>query len=253
MKTSLNLTKLKEYGFAVIGLAVVISLIAFVDDKAKVKRCKGLEVSLGDNNSQYYLSEEDIVKYVTRNGQEPLNGMLLSDIDLSKLEERVREIKQIEFCEAYGDLQGMIHLEVKPYIPYVRVISSNGRDQYVDKDGRYFPLSKYHTSRVLLLTGSYFNQKPDLEVEDNDLMKLVHTIKNNDFWNAQIAQIDIDRNGQVSFVPVLGNHIIEFGPATHIEEKLNKLKIYYKQIMPVQGWDKFSKIKIQYKNQVVCE
>jgi cell division protein FtsQ len=133
------------------------------------------------------------------------------------------------------------------------VIASNGKDQYIDKEGRYFPLSKLHTERVLLLTGSFFNSAPNLSAEDEHLMKLVHTIKNDDFWNAQMAQMDIDRKGQIRFVPVLGDHIIEFGSATDIEAKLNKLKVYYQQIMPVKGWDKFSTVKVQYKNQVVCE
>ncbi|MGR3810805.1 cell division protein FtsQ/DivIB [Jiulongibacter sp. NS-SX5] len=246
-------SKIKDYSLAFIGLAVVISLIAFVDDKASVRRCKNIDIELIDNNDQYYISTEDIEKHVTRNGNEPLRGMLLADIDLSTLEKRVKEIRQIEHCEAYGDLKGNIHIKAKPYIPYARVISSNGKDQYIDEEGRYFPLSKLHTERVLLLTGSYFNKQPDLTSEDEHLMKLVHTIRNDDFWNAQMAQLDMDRSGNIKFVPVLGDHIIEFGAPTNIEAKLNKLKVYYKQIMPVKGWDKFSTVKIQYKNQVVCE
>ncbi|KPM47735.1 cell division protein FtsQ/DivIB [Jiulongibacter sediminis] len=250
---NLKANKIKEYGLAFLGLAVVISLIAFVDDKARVKRCKNIEIELIDNNDQYYISEEDIEKYVTKNGNEPLKGMLLADINLAALEKRVSEIKQVEHCEAFGDLQGNIHIKIKPFIPYARVIAGNGKDQYIDKEGRYFPLSKLHTERVLLLTGSFFNSAPNLSAEDEHLMKLVHTIKNDDFWNAQMAQMDIDRKGQIRFVPVLGDHIIEFGSATDIEAKLNKLKVYYQQIMPVKGWDKFSTVKVQYKNQVVCE
>lgn len=250
---NLKATKIKDYSLAFLGLAVVISLIAFVDDKARVKRCKSLEIELVDNNNQYYISEEDIENYVTKNGNEPLKGMLVADINLGLLEKRVSEIKQVEYCEAFGDLQGNIHIKIKPYIPYARVISGTGKDQYIDKEGQYFPLSKLHTERVLLLTGDYFNNNPNLKSEDEYLMQLVHTIKNDDFWNAQMAQMDIDRKGQIRFVPVLGDHIIEFGSATDIEAKLNKLKVYYKQIMPVRGWDKFSTVKVQYKNQVVCQ
>jgi hypothetical protein len=93
---NLKANKVKEYGLAFLGLAVVISLIAFVDDKARVKRCKNIEIELIDNNDQYYISEEDIEKYVTKNGNEPLKGMLLADINLAALEKRVSEIKQVE-------------------------------------------------------------------------------------------------------------------------------------------------------------
>jgi cell division protein FtsQ len=255
MKMKLEFKKIKEYGIASFGLAVVLSLIAFVNEKTKIQRCQGIEVTLINGSDQFYISKEDIAKYVTRNGIDPLEGKILSEIDLSSLEERVQEINQIEYCEAFGDLKGIIHLKVKPFVPYARLSFGNSkRDKYLNDEGYFFPLSKYHSARVLLLSGNYFNGKKALETEkDLKILGLIHAIKNNEFWNAQIAQMDINRAGEITFVPVLGDQIIEFGTADNIDSKLNKLKVYYKQIMAVKGWDQFSKVKVQYANQVVCE
>ncbi|MFT5884016.1 MAG: cell division protein FtsQ [Arcticibacterium sp.] len=250
-----NTSKIKEYGFAGLGLMVVLTLIGFVDIKAKEQRCQGVEIELIDNMDQYYISKADIEKYITRNGQEPLEGRMLSSIDLGLLEERVREINQIDFCEAYGDLKGVLHLSVKPFIPYARVSTGNSySDKYLNEAGKIFPLSKYHSARVLLLSGNYFRGKKDLNTEKSkSIMELIHTIKNDSFWNAQLSQMDVEINGEIKFVPVLGNQIIEFGQAENIDQKLKKLKVFYKQIAGVKGWDEFSKVKIQYANQVVCE
>lgn len=253
MKTKMS--RIKEYGFAGIGLAVIMTLIAFVDGKSKVQRCQGLDVSMIDNSDQFYISKEDVEKFITRNGQEPLEGKLLSEINLSLLEERVKEIDQVDFCEAYGDLQGMLHVEVKPFIAYARLSTANSNnDRYLNETGKLFPLSKYHSSRVLLLSGSYFTGKKNLESkEDAALMELIHTIKKDDFWNAQLAQMDVNSSCEIRFVPVLGNQTIEFGQADNVEQKLNKLKVFYKQILSVKGWDTFSTVKLQYANQLVCE
>jgi cell division protein FtsQ len=255
MKMTLKFKKIKEYGFAGLGLIVVLSLIAFVNEKTKIQRCQGIEVALKNSTDQFYISKEDIEKYVTRNGQNPLEGKMLSEIDLSLLEDRVLEINQIAFCEAFGDLKGIIHIKVTPYIPYARLSAENSEnDKYLNEEGRFFPLSKYHSARVLLLSGNFFTGKSIMETDkDLQILDLIHTIKNDDFWNAQIAQIDVNSYGEIKFVPVLGDQTIEFGKAENIDNKLHKLKVFYKQIMAVKDWDHFSKVKVQYANQVVCE
>jgi cell division protein FtsQ len=244
-----------DYLFPLIGLAAVIVLIAFVGEKSAVRRCQGLVIEMSGSEEQFYLTAEDIEKHITSDGLQPLKGRLLSEVDLSRLEKKVLEIKQIEHCEAFGDLKGVIHVKVKPYIPYARIVSMNGsKDCYIDKNGSYFPLSKYHSARVLLLSGTYFSKRPDMSLEENKgLIELIKTIKNDEFWGAQVSQIHVAEDQSVSLIPVLGDQIIEFGFPEEIEPKLKKLRIFYGQIMPVKGWDRFSVIKVQYKNQVVCE
>jgi cell division protein FtsQ len=246
---------LRDYLLPALGLMAVIGLIAFVNEKSAVRRCQGLVIDLSNSDDQFYLTAEDIEKHITQNGLKPLKGKLLADIDLAGLERKTREIKQIEFCEAYGDLTGTIHISAKPYVPYARVVSSTGAsDCYLDEKGKYFPLSRYHSARVLLVSGSFFKKKPDMESEENaDLLALIHTIKEDEFWNAQISEMEVAGDKSIRFIPVLGDQKIEFGLPENISEKLNKLKVFYKQIMPVKGWDQFSTVKVQYKNQVVCE
>jgi cell division protein FtsQ len=70
---------------------------------------------------------------------------------------------------------------------------------------------------------------------------------------AQFTQLDIDTNGDINVVPLVGNHIIEFGEPTNIENRLNRLKIFYNQILPVKGWDGFSSVSVKYDGQIVCK
>ncbi|MFT7271951.1 MAG: cell division protein FtsQ, partial [Spirosomataceae bacterium] len=48
-------------------------------------------------------------------------------------------------------------------------------------------------------------------------------------------------------------HIINFGNPDEVVAKLRRLKVFYKQIYPVKGWDSFSEVSIAYANQVVCK
>ena len=36
-------------------------------------------------------------------------------------------------------------------------------------------------------------------------------------------------------------------------DKLKRLKIFYKQILPSKGWNSYEKVSVKYKNQIVCE
>jgi cell division protein FtsQ len=57
----------------------------------------------------------------------------------------------------------------------------------------------------------------------------------------------------VTLYPQMGKQIIEFGMATDIESKFRKLKIFYKKILPVKGWNRYSKISLAYQDQIICE
>ena len=76
-------------------------------------------------------------------------------------------------------------------------------------------------------------------------------ISTNDFWKAQIAQIDITPSGTFELVPVIGNHIIRIGNADDLEAKMDRLFLYYKQVASKAGFDKYPILDVQYAGQVI--
>ena len=70
---------------------------------------------------------------------------------------------------------------------------------------------------------------------------------------AMIEQVDITAQRTFEMIPKIGNQLIVFGDATDTETKLGKLKLFYKEIMVKAGWDHYSVINLQYKNQVVAK
>jgi cell division protein FtsQ len=53
----------------------------------------------------------------------------------------------------------------------------------------------------------------------------------------------------------LGRQKIVFGSAETSEEvrdKFNRLKVFYKEAMPFEGWNKYTEISLKYEGQVVC-
>ena len=47
-----------------------------------------------------------------------------------------------------------------------------------------------------------------------------------------------------------------FGSAnsrSEVESKFEKLKVFYKEAMPYEGWRKYDEISLKYNGQIVCK
>jgi len=70
---------------------------------------------------------------------------------------------------------------------------------------------------------------------------------------AMIDQVDITPQLTFEMIPKIGNQTIIFGDAANVDDKFNKLKLFYRKVIPVAGWSRYSIINLQYKNQVVAK
>jgi cell division protein FtsQ len=72
---------------------------------------------------------------------------------------------------------------------------------------------------------------------------------------AQIGQIHREKNGDFLLIPQVGAHKIVFGTAKNdkdVEDKFNKLIVFYKEGLPFEGWNKYNLINLKYDKQIVC-
>ncbi|MEP7169164.1 MAG: cell division protein FtsQ, partial [Bacteroidota bacterium] len=77
-------------------------------------------------------------------------------------------------------------------------------------------------------------------------------IANDAFWNAQVEQIYVTEQSEIELIPRVGNHRIILGDASQLDEKFNKLMIFYKQGLNNTGWNNYNTINLKFTNQVVC-
>ena len=58
--------------------------------------------------------------------------------------------------------------------------------------------------------------------------------------------------GDVELVPRVGNHVVYLGRLDGYEHKLARLKEFYEKGLSRVGWDKYSRISVEFDNQVIC-
>lgn len=238
-------------------LAVVFGLIAFSERKQGSVAVKDIVIKIENIANNQFIDESDIIDLMQLN-QENLKGAPLDRINLKQIETRIRKNRFVKDAELYSDLKGNLVVRATLRRPIARLVRNDGPDAYIAEDGTVMPVSDKFTARVVLISGSYIKRLVTFEnlnknEETKSLMTMLHMIREDDFWRAQIAQLDIDSKGQITVMPQVGGQIIEFGVANNLETKFKKMKIFYKQILPQRGWNVYKRVNIAYEGQIIAE
>jgi len=250
--------RLKRSIKATLTVAALFGLIGFVEKKQAGKTCKGVNIRIEDAYDTYFINADDVLALMTHNGSEQLVGASYKNIDIRKLEKRIKSNKFIRECQVYSDLTGALNVEIEQARPIARFTHPAAPDRYISEEGAVLPMSERFTARVLLLEGNWINQLVQQNdwhqtSEGKDFFALLHFIDRNKFWKAQVAQLSVSPSGNIKLFPQVGSQVVEFGDAADFEQKFGKLKLFYKQILPVKGWNRYRRVNVAYKNQIICE
>lgn len=254
MKFLHNIKKeIKLLGMVILSL----SMIAFVEKKQGEKLCQEITIAIHDNGTNYFLDKEEVYQLITDDDQKFLVGSIYEKINLKSIERKILSNKYVKNAQAYTNLRGRVFVDVSLNIPIARFMLNGRKDFYICETGKIMPTSEKYTSRVLLLSGEYLNHIPEGNIRNDSsyqkIFELVKYIHNDEFWKAQIAQLEINRAGYITLFPQVTKQYIEFGKPVSIDEKFLKLKVFYKKILPNKGWNHYIKVNVEFKDQIVCE
>lgn len=241
----------------------LLTLLIAANGEKKKNVCSGYRIriiSAPVNSTReccVFVDEKDIVKLVTSATGGQIKDEPLSRFNLRRLEALMKNNKWIRDAELWFDNRAILHIKVTEREPVARVFTTSGKSFYIDKSGLRMPLSEKLSIRVPVFTG--FPDKKLLTVKDSlllgDIRNTAKFIISNPFWMSQVAQVDIVQScgqycWQFEMVPVIGNHIVKLGNGQDIDQKFNRLFIFYSQVLSKTGFDRYSTIDVQYERQV---
>lgn len=249
--------KIRNQVKIIASLAVLFVIIGFSERQQNQSTIKDIEIKIDNFNNNHFIDEQDIVRLMEL-GYENLKGAPLSRVNLKQIETRIKSDRFVKDAELYSDIKGNLVVRTTLQRPIARIVRSDGPGAYIAEDGTIMPISGKFTSRVVLISGSFAHQFMKSENIYNhdageDTMKLLEAIREDNFWSAQITQLDFDRKGRIFLLPQVGSQIVEFGYPEGIDTKLKKLKIFYKEILPQMGWNKYKRISLEFEGQIVAE
>ena len=133
-----------------------------------------------------------------------------------------------------------------PQRPVLHVISQNGDDYYLSSTGLTMPTASFNVN-LCVATGRISKQ-----FASERLLEMALFIHDNLFWREQIEQIHVLSPERIVLYPRVGQHVIELGSIDGFQEKLDRLRIFYRKGLERVGWNKYSTISLAYDGQIVC-
>lgn len=254
MKRVINIT---TWVVLMAGLSV---LVGFIEAEHKKITCKDLRVDIDYGEAEPLITPEEVHVLIYK-AYDSLVGKKLTDINSVDIENHVNGIPFVESAEVYSTITGTMKVKVRQRNPVLRVINAYGQDYYVDKKGKVLPVKTGKSTRVLVASGGIKDRYadtldvsgPDQSAILHDLYTLASFIREDDFLRAQIEQVYVNDDMEFELVPKVGRHLILFGDIADMETKFTKLRAFYDQGMKKAGWNKYDRINLKYKDQVICE
>lgn len=258
---------LRRIFLALLAIGVVIVLV-YALQKEKQQTMKEPLIELEIQEGMALLTKQELLghlKFVRLYHEK----MRAQDLDIEAVEKFVNGLNEVEHAEVYKLIGDHWHIRAKIRRPIARIIP-DGRDGfYMDNRGRLMALTPSFIAHVITFTGlSEFKTtevlKLDLINNDSlitntklgDIYRISNYVCGSAFYNSQIVQIHYLPSDGFVLIPRVGSHEIIFGRAKSEESvvaKFDKLTTFYEEVIPFEGWDKYSSINLKFEKQIVAK
>lgn len=226
------------------------------------------DVLIHVNGENAFLTEDELKLRLKRKGF-TFNGQLQKDLKVSAVEDFIRKMTEVKEVKVFTKIGSSWKIEVVVRKPIARIYNRYDETFYLDEDGFVMNSSALHTARVVVVTGFIKDRISSVsvpEIINNDTLKSIRKLDdvyrisnyvcNDPLMQSLIGQIHLKKNGDFVLIPLVGGQKIVFGTAKtdkEVKDKFKKLKIFYEEGIPYEGWDKYEEISLKYDNQIVCK
>ncbi len=230
--------------FTLVVVYLIVAITAFnVQPAGQV--CKDIELVIKDSVNAGFVTKKEVTTLLNKNEMNPV-GKPMEDIICKTMEETLGKHPLIDEVECYKTPNGNIAVEVTQRVPVLRIMSRNGENYYIDNKGGVMPDSRC-VAHLAVVTGNV-----EKEFATKELYDFAQFLQKNKFWNAQIEQINVLSSKEIELVPRVGDHIVFLGKIDDYENKLSRLKEFYRKGLNKVGWNKYDRINLEFSNQIIC-
>jgi len=248
----------KAVGRACLGmfaLTGILLLMALIHEKDAAQRCISMRVVV--EGRETFVDQQDISERVaSRFGN--VVGRPLNQIPVQQMEESLDELPYVASAEVYTDMDGVLRVSVRQREVILRVISHSGAEYYIDTKGVKVPLTPKYVPHVPVASG-YIAEGYGKALDSirtpllRDLAEIAGHTRGDALWSGQIVQLYVNQDRDIEIVPRVGTQLLLLGDARNLRGKLDRLEVFYREILPKVGSDAYRRVSVKYEGQIICE
>lgn len=247
----------------VIPVIYLLLTPVFLSASVNMKPCARIVIDINDSSDYHFVTRRQLLNLVYAN-RGRLIGQPVKQIHVEDIEHRISELRELRVAEVYFSIDGTLNVYVDQRNPVMRVMPDEGGDYFVDDEGFIFRKRNLYNPRLHIVGGNIHITSAMLDtlsvLDTNikntilkDVFHFVGFLNSNSFWSAQIDQVYVDGRNQIDLIPRVGNHRIHLGTFENYEGKLRNLAAFYDKVLPEVGWNKYSTINLEFRDQIVCK
>jgi cell division protein FtsQ len=254
------IAQLKRIGLITLWVTMICGVIvslSFVNKQEHKIKCRDISVQILPKHELLFVDRDMVLRTIIPDGNEKgIIGKNMLELNIPLIEQKLNHNDYIKKAQVFTDMNGNLKATIVQRRPIMRLLKANGTSFYLDEEGRKMPISAVFTAHVPVVTGNLFEDYLARDTMHStvgmDLYKIATYVDKDTFWKAQIEQIFVTAESEFVLIPKIGEHTIQFGTIENMEEKFEKLLLFYKEGLNRVGWETYSTINLRYKDQVVC-
>ncbi len=231
----------------ILGLVVyLVFAMSRLNKPSGEERCKEVEVTLKENTERGFIEAEEVKRILQAKGLFP-KGERMCDIPTRLIETTLNEYPLIEHSECFKTSDQRIVIEIYERIPVLHVLGKEGEQFYIDHKGAIIVAPAMSAALLPVVTGQV-----EKKTVGNLLKGFGVYLKNNTYWKDKIDQIHLTADQGIELIPTDQDFTIYLGSIEDYAAKMDRLKKFYERGLSRIGWDKYSRINVEYSNQIIC-
>ena len=248
-----------------LGIGILVILF-FANNKNEKIISKKPTISIHVEGENAFLTESELLDRLIFKNLYSV-GDLVEKINITKIESFIRAMEEVKSVKVFKNIGSTWNINVQLRKPIARIFNLSQNSYYLDDEGFTINRTHLHTARVLVISGNILENLKNQSVKEiinndslksirklDDIYRISNYVCNDPFFNALIGQVYLEMNGDFLLIPLVGSQTILFGSAKSDEEvkdKFNRLKVFYREGMPQEGWAKYNTIIVKYEGQIV--
>lgn len=226
--------------------SMLVAGILWARSRKADELCRRVKVEIVNSDSTQFVTEQGVMGELAQSGIKVV-GKPMWQINAARIEEVLGKSEYLENVECVKARDGQLLIRASQLVPVMRVFDGDGVSYYVNAAGKRMNASAFYHSDVPVVQGHFTQHFPPTR-----LLPLVSYVEHDSLLRTLVTMYTVRDSNNVFLVPSIYGHVVNMGPVEDIENKFEKLKLFYREVMPAKGWETYDTISVKWSHQVVA-